>query len=532
VFHVTVWAYDWNGSKLLRIPYKFEIDEFDGEKRINELPLYPVEFFVDEITDGSDTEGSAKSGLPALRKILKSRAESFRDYCKCTKGSQLFKYTGSALVFRSLTEEASASPMVTRIILGPEFSTTLDRRSTDCKVVNEEIIVDPSSFATHGSDNIYLGEIPKLKTKVPRSCKACDIPLRQTWMSEFPNVECGSKENMKCDHFLDGNDHFMLLPPRVLGFLLSRKEWAQFNVADIQDIEQNGAAADIEQQLALPEKLNVKRLQNMVKFHSAVVNAKEPASLRDAISGKGNGLVFLFHGSTGVGKTFLAEILAQSAKMPLYKAGISDIGTKPKEAERGLRHLFGLAQAWNAILLIDEADVFLDSRGSMGEGDLEKNAMVAVLLREVEYFSGILILTTNRVMTFDVAMLSRVHWPINFGFFNEGQEAKVWNIWRTKWKRQNEEVVNRSDGRLTHNDVDREVNRYDQWRSTLIDANATNSRLNGREIRNIFLGARTMAAGNLVEWDFIRACYSYTTRFRSEMHDRRIKTEGNLVAAG
>ena len=83
--------------------------------------------------------------------------------------------------------------------------------------------------------------------------------------------------------------------------------------------------------------------------------------------------------------------------MPLYKVGIGDIGTKPQEAERALKRLFDMADARNAILLMcaptlraiipsssktneffsDEADVFLDSRGTMGEAEIEKNAMVA-----------------------------------------------------------------------------------------------------------------------------------------------------------
>jgi AAA+ superfamily predicted ATPase len=57
-------------------------------------------------------------------------------------------------------------------------------------------------------------------------------------------------------------------------------------------------------------------------------------------------------GPTGVGKTLTAEVLAKVAHMPLYKASISEIGTKPKEAEKGMKHLFELAQAWNAILLM------------------------------------------------------------------------------------------------------------------------------------------------------------------------------------
>jgi hypothetical protein len=55
----------------------------------------------------------------------------------------------------------------------------------------------------------------------------------------------------------------------------------------------------------------------------------------------------------------------------------------------------------------DEADVFLEARGR-GENDLRRNAMVSVLLRVLEYYDGILILTTNRMRSFDIAVQSRI----------------------------------------------------------------------------------------------------------------------------
>jgi hypothetical protein len=116
-------------------------------------------------------------------------------------------------------------------------------------------------------------------------------------MQSFPDVECGNKVTQDTDAFDDQYDHFMLLPSRVLGFLLGRKQWAQFLVDKIQDIEQNDTEVDIRTQLALPKDLEFKRLQDMVKFHSGVVNATDRSSMRDPISGKGNGLVLLFHGT-------------------------------------------------------------------------------------------------------------------------------------------------------------------------------------------------------------------------------------------
>lgn len=133
-------------------------------------------------------------------------------------------------------------------------------------------------------------------------------------------------------------------------------------------------------------------------------------------------------------------------------------------------------------------------------------------------------------MTFDVAMLSRIHWPINFGYLTMEQEENIWKIWRYKWKTQNEEVVERSNGQLDLQKVDTNLQHFDTWRENSRMSNQDPSGLNGREIRNIFLGARTMANGGFVEWSFVRMCYTNTIRFRKDMRERQLKTESSLIA--
>lgn len=52
----------------------------------------------------------------------------------------------------------------------------------------------------------------------------------------------------------------------------------------------------------------------------------------------------------------------------------SDIGTDPKEIEFNLTSRFKTATSWGAVLLIDEADVFMERRST---ADLERNSLVA-----------------------------------------------------------------------------------------------------------------------------------------------------------
>ncbi|KAF2121017.1 P-loop containing nucleoside triphosphate hydrolase protein [Lophiotrema nucula] len=126
----------------------------------------------------------------------------------------------------------------------------------------------------------------------------------------------------------------------------------------------------------------------------------------DVIEGKGQGLVILLHGLPGVGKTLTAETITLATGRSLLAVSVAEIGVEAHEAERKLTDIFGDAARWEAVLLMDEADVFVEVRQ---KGELGRNALVAVLLRCLEYYEGIIILTTNRVRSLDAAMQSRIH---------------------------------------------------------------------------------------------------------------------------
>jgi SpoVK/Ycf46/Vps4 family AAA+-type ATPase len=81
------------------------------------------------------------------------------------------------------------------------------------------------------------------------------------------------------------------------------------------------------------------------------------------------------------------------------------LGIDPANLEKNLSKSFSRAEAWNAIVLIDEADIYLEQRTS--QTPLDKQSMVAVFIRTLEYFRGIIFLTTNRFLIFDDAIISR-----------------------------------------------------------------------------------------------------------------------------
>jgi hypothetical protein len=82
-----------------------------------------------------------------------------------------------------------------------------------------------------------------------------------------------------------------------------------------------------------------------------------------------------------------------------------------------------ITHSWGAILLLDEADVFLEARQPH---DIHRNALVSVFLRLTEYYQGILFLTTNRVATFDEAFQSRIHMGIRYENLTAKARKKIW----------------------------------------------------------------------------------------------------------
>lgn len=148
---------------------------------------------------------------------------------------------------------------------------------------------------------------------------------------------------------------------------------------------------------------------------------------------------------------------------PLLSVSCSDIGVDPSEVENKLRRWFDIARSWNAITLLDEADIYMEFRQVH---DLERNSLVAGFLRAVEYYDGVLFLTTNRIGTFDEAFLSRIT-AIYYGDFTDDDRKKVWDNYFDKLENDREDIYVPES---TKDYVTNEEVRKLHW--------------NGREIRN------------------------------------------------
>lgn len=145
---------------------------------------------------------------------------------------------------------------------------------------------------------------------------------------------------------------------------------------------------------------------------------------RDIVEGKSGGTIVLCAGRPGTGKTLTAEVFAEAESRPLYSVQASQLGVTPQDLETELLRVFARADRWNAILLIDEADVYVCERGT----SLVQNAIVGVFLRVMEYFSGTIVLTTNRADLVDDAILSRCIAKIEYSTPTPDNQARIWRV--------------------------------------------------------------------------------------------------------
>jgi len=145
----------------------------------------------------------------------------------------------------------------------------------------------------------------------------------------------------------------------------------------------------------------------------------------DFVKNKGEGRIFLLHGSPGVGKTCTAECIAELTRRPLLSLTSGDISTSMSavSVERALNYFLTLGERFGALVLLDEADVYLEARRTR---DLQRNALVSMFLRALEYYKGVLFLTTNRVEAFDSAFTSRIHVALHYRKLNDEDRGRIW----------------------------------------------------------------------------------------------------------
>jgi AAA+ superfamily predicted ATPase len=214
--------------------------------------------------------------------------------------------------------------------------------------------------------------------------------------------------------------------PYVQAFDLGMHQYVGIHVNNLEEYKYDSNLAS---KLVLPEK--TKQLVNVLMESSAAI-------MEDIIAGKTGGTVVIATGEPGTGKTLTAECYSEQIERPLYSIQCSQLGTDEEQLEKKLLLTLNRASRWGAILLIDEADVYVRERGN----DIQQNAIVGIFLRLLERYRGILFLTSNRATTIDDAIISRAVAHVRYTLPSRQELTQIWKVLADNYK------VSLTDGQI------------------------------------------------------------------------------------
>ena len=374
-----------------------------------------------------------------------------------------------------------------------------------------------------------LGSDYNLRTSIlsPRAlagcfCSKCEQARahRYRYEADFDGEDGALEKSRKFGKFgLSDAERLLCCCSEVSAFSLRDRDWRFVKVSQLGPVKFRDDAF---------KKLVIKGKHKTVVQAMVRSYLDNEATSRDLIQGKGRGLIVLLHGSPGTGKTLTAgmspnapnptllmemtECVAEKENRPLYMVTCGDLGTEPNDLENRLRGTFEHAVNWNAVLLLDEADVFLQERDVH---DLKRNALVSVFLRELEYFDGVLFLTTNRPGSLDEAFQSRIHITIGLPELDPKSQLEVWTIFVEELNLSKDEKID------ILKFVDEDI--------------LKNGSLNGRQIRNGVRIALAIAAQKRerISKDHVRDVLEIGRDFTKYLHDvNRMNLEQRAVALG
>ncbi|KAK4955945.1 hypothetical protein LTR10_006884 [Elasticomyces elasticus] len=450
---------EYDGKEFGWADLEIEIKEFGGggPRPIASLNIYPIEYHKD--SDGAMNKMIARVHKDPLKGILRFNVNG-----RVMIDSATFRRINPNYQFGTLSGLVDDGDNDDE-----DDSYSIETRSTHADIMDSNAALD-----TPGDDG--ESHLHRLKPTPVRG-------QEQRIETIVEHTTAGQEGRTFSDSDL------LLASPVVLGFSFADKLWLEFSISGISDIVFNEGAFE---SLMLPEKQKniVRALVESHKFNAA-------KGIDDAIRGKGKGLVSVLHGPPGTGKTLTAESISELLKCPLYSVSAGELGTDSAKLEVKLNEILDIASTWGAILLLDEADVFLERRELH---DVNRNALVSIFLRLLEYFQGILFLTTNRVEAFDEAFQSRIHLPLRYRELSTAAKKAVWKMFL--------EAVRKADSTLAVDDFTEEG----------LD-HLSRRQLNGRQIKNAVRTAQAIALreGSKLSMEHVKTVLSVNEEFERDL---------------
>ncbi|KAI6080835.1 hypothetical protein F4821DRAFT_47404 [Hypoxylon rubiginosum] len=433
-FNVFAYYIDHDGNSFGAVRHKFELESFAGERLIESLEVFPIRYRQDH---------------QQLLESLKKQGQDFQKYL--SDRHQLYNAWTLTRNPPFDTKEAD------REILDNENG----EKMRHPEFVESDVIVDLAEAYQKNPD--WRPNFHKMTVTKSIRCEVTDDNMNiQKWLDgsrqnlayaqrEFVQKEDGvemwqRRENLNVDMFMRQRtkgtrtyemkpkalelrpEDLVLLPKRMFAYALRERRFVPVNTNFIKPIRREQGV--FENLKILKEYKEIVR--GLVASHfqkksleRRYVDMSTEGPSQDLIQNKGRGLVVLLHGVPGVGKTATAEAVAMEYRKPLFVITCGDLGLTPSQVESSLSNVFRLAHLWDCVLLLDEADVFLSQRSKL---DMKRNALVSVFLRVLEYYNGLLFLTTNRVGTIDEAFKSRIHMSLYYPPLDKAQTRDIFRL--------------------------------------------------------------------------------------------------------
>ncbi|KAI1390640.1 uncharacterized protein F4822DRAFT_393870 [Hypoxylon trugodes] len=497
----TIFAYyiDHDGNSFGAVRHKFELESFSGERLIESLEVFPIRYRQDH---------------KQLLESLKLQGRDFQQFL----GDRHRSYNAWTLTRNPPFDTNEADD---------EILEDEDReKMRHPEFVESDVIVDLAEAFQKNPD--WRPRFHKLTVSKSIRCEVEDDDMNiQHWFDgsrqniayaqrEIVQKDDGvemwqRRENLNVDMFLRQRtkgtrtyemnpkalelreEDLVLLPKRMFAYALRERRFVPVNSHFLKPIRREQGVFEnlkiLKDYKDIVRGLVASHFQKKTLERRYVDMSTEGPS-QDLIQNKGRGLVVLLHGVPGVGKTATAEAVAMEYRKPLFVITCGDLGLTPSEVESSLNNVFRLAHLWDCVLLLDEADVFLSQRSKL---DMKRNALVSVFLRVLEYYNGLLFLTTNRVGTIDEAFKSRIHMSLYYPPLDKAQTRDIFRLNLSKL-REIEAQRHEMTGEPTLVIKDSEIVDF-AGRHYEENARSTGC-WNGRQIRNAFQIASSLAHHN------------------------------------
>ncbi|KAH7035535.1 uncharacterized protein B0I36DRAFT_382223 [Microdochium trichocladiopsis] len=370
---------DWNGQETGWASTSVTIWEYAGFRRVTGLPVFPLSFTREE---------------DSIRAEMIERGRKFERL----RGYHYMMSNGAKILLE--TEKPEQRPVAGKVCVD---AYAYYRSSNLVRPKLRALSGSGDDEGKDGSDaNKDDAQMEDSGFEAQYALPVDDSPAAKGPAERIEHIEPLTEEQL------------LMTTPWVKGFDLKAKHWCELRIDDLRDMAWNDEAF---------EKLVLPGGEKELAWAFVENKSLSKGEFDDFIPDKGRGLIILMFGPPGVGKTFTAEAVAERSRVPLYSMSAGDLGTKPAEVEAALTRALELCRMWNAMLLLDEADVFLGERTNES---LARNELVSIFLTKLEYYQGILFLTTNRITSIDHAFQSRVDLFLPYHDLGSPARRQVW----------------------------------------------------------------------------------------------------------